>query len=98
MKTKNLALSVVAILGVGAFWATSAFATTWYVRDGGGTVAQCTGTTNAVYSGIGTKQPCAFLNPMFVLGAGCGNTGGNSCDVSVVMQSGDTLDIVGDSD
>lgn len=36
--------------------------TTYYVRTGGGTTAQCTGTTNADYPGAGTAQACAYSN------------------------------------
>ena len=76
----------------------NASATNWYVRDGGGTPSQCTGTTNAVSPRTGNNQPCALSNPMYVLGAGCGNTGWNNCDVSPLMADGDTLSISGDSD
>jgi len=70
--------------------------TTWYVRPSGGTPTQCTGKTNADYPGSGSGQACAFANPMYALGAGCGNFG-FSCTVSGVMSSGDTLDIDGDN-
>ncbi len=59
-------------------------ATTWYVRDDGGTSSQCTGTTNAAYSGSGTGQACAFIHPAYALGTG--NAG-----VTGVMAGGDTL-------
>lgn len=77
---------------------TFASATTYYVRDGGGTSLQCSGIVNAVYPGSGTNQPCAYSNPMFALGAGCGNTGGSGCTRNGVMNPGDTLSIDGDSD
>lgn len=77
------------MLGAGAFLAISAYATTWYVRDGGGTPAQCTGTTNAVYPGSGTNQACAINHPSWVIG---------SPGAIGLMVGGDTLYIVGDSD
>lgn len=43
--------------------------TTYYVRVGGGTATQCTGTTNADYSGSGSGQSCAFNHPSWVMGA-----------------------------
>jgi hypothetical protein len=89
MKAKKLAVSITAVLGAWVFWASSAYATTWYVRDGGGTTSQCTGTTNAVYSGSGSAQPCAFNHPAWAIG-----TPGEAAK----MVSGDTLYIVGDSD
>ncbi len=98
MKKTNLAISITMVLGFWAMGAVNASAATWYVRDGGGTPVQCTGTTNAVYPGSGLNQPCALSNPMYVLGAGCGNTGWNTCDRPGVMADGDTLYIVGDSD
>lgn len=76
----------------------TSWATTYYVRDGGGTATRCTGTTNAIDPGSGTSQPCAFLNPMYAMGAGCGNYGGSSCTVASILSSGDTLSISGDSD
>ncbi len=84
--------------GWAVLWSAPACAANWYVRDGGGNPTQCTGTANAVYPGNGTNQPCAFSNPMYVLGAGCGNTGFDACDRPSLMSSGDTLYIVGDSD
>ncbi len=65
------------------------WATVWYVRDGGGTPAQCTGTTNAVYPGFGTDQPCAINHPSWVIGS----KGGTQ-----LMSGGDTVYIIGDSD
>ena len=86
------------IIFVGLFFISSqAWATTWYVRVNGGNTSQCTGTTNADYPGSGTGQACAFSNPMYVGGAGCGNTGGNTCDVSAKWGNGDTIDIDGDN-
>lgn len=78
-------------------WAT----TTWYVRDGGapyGTSSTtCNGQTNAVYVTNGGPN-CAVSNPMYIGGAGCGNTGQNTCDVAALWASGDTMSIDGDSD
>lgn len=68
-------------------------ATTWYVRDGGGTATQCTGTTNAVYTS-GSAQPCAFNHPAWAIGS----NGYNGTPTSQLIQSGDTLYIDGDSD
>ncbi len=59
-----------------------AHATVYYVRVSGGTGSQCTGTTNANYSGTGIGQACAFNHPAWALGA----TGTNG-----VMVGGDTL-------
>lgn len=42
-------------------------ATTYYVRVSGGTNTQCTGTTNADYSGTGTAQACAYNHPAWAL-------------------------------
>ena len=36
---------------------------TYYVRSGGGTSTQCTGTVDAPYPGEGEGQPCAFSHP-----------------------------------
>ena len=58
------------------------FATIWYVRLDGGTSAQCTGTTNAPYSGSGSGQPCALNHPVWVIGAP---------GASALLQGGDTL-------
>jgi hypothetical protein len=61
----------------------SAFAaTTWYVRDDGGTSTQCTGTTNAAYPGSGTGQACAFSHPSWAIGAP---------GTTQLMAGGDTL-------
>jgi hypothetical protein len=98
MKISKIILGLVAALSLSSLAGGTAYATTWYVRDGGGNPSQCTGTTDAVYPGNGTNQPCALANPMYVLGAGCGNTGWNTCDVAPRMGNGDTLNINGDSD
>jgi len=99
MNTKKTMLSLIVMLGAGVFFAISAYANTWYVRDGGGSPTECTGTTNAVYPGVGTNQACAFASPMTVLGYCTGNeSNAPPCQVGGLMQSGDTLYIDGDSD
>lgn len=60
----------------------NAFATIWYVRTDGGNPSQCSGTTNAAYSGSGSNQPCALNHPAWALGAQ-GTQG--------LMAGGDTL-------
>ena len=84
------------------FLNTLAYASTnWYVRDGGGTPTQCTGTTNAVYPGSGTAQPCALSHPAWALGTPiyCTNPGCSANpSTPAKVASGDTLFIVGDSD
>ncbi len=45
----------------------SAHATTWYVRTDGGTATQCTGRTNAAYSGSGNAQACAYSHPFYLV-------------------------------
>jgi len=97
MKTKTLVLSIMAVIGLSAIWAGQSLATSYYVRDGGGNSAQCTGTTNAVYPGSGSNKPCAFNHPRYVLGFNCTN-GGFNCVNGGIMSSGDTLFINGDSD
>ena len=52
----------VALPAEGAGWGA-----TYYVRVDGGTAAQCTGKTDAAYSGSGTSQACAWKNPMVAL-------------------------------
>src|ERR1039458_2606451 len=69
---------------------TPAWSVTYYIRDGGSTPTNCTGTTNAVYSGSGTGQPCAIIHPSWVFGAAGGTAG--------LISGGDTVYIVGDSD
>lgn len=79
------------------FIANTAFATTYYVRDGGGTRAQCTGTTDHTLSGaVGTA--CSLKNPMLVGGWGCSNGGNGTCATSGLWTNGDTMSISGDSD
>ncbi|RNF83286.1 choice-of-anchor Q domain-containing protein [Montanilutibacter psychrotolerans] len=45
----------------------SANATTFYVRADGGDANQCTGRSDAAYSGSGTAQACAWKNPNIAL-------------------------------
>ena len=45
-------------------------ATTYYVREDGGTAAQCNGQTDAPYSGFGEGQSCAWDHPFWALNAG----------------------------
>lgn len=71
-----------------------AWATTFYVRDGGGTSTQCTGQVNAVYLGTGTNQPCAFNSPGWLLSS---NNAGQT-PPPALLASGDTAYVVGDSD
>jgi hypothetical protein len=39
----------------------------WYIRQDGGTNTQCTGLTNAPYTGSGTAQACALNHPFQML-------------------------------
>ena len=55
--------------------------TTFYVRPGGGTPTQCTGTVNADYPGNGGGQACAFAHPFHALPPGG----------TPVIHGGDTL-------
>lgn len=68
--------------------AAPAMATTWYVRADGGTSAQCTGTTNAAYSGSGSNQACAFNHPFWALAPG---SKASNYTPATVMKPGDTL-------
>jgi hypothetical protein len=56
------------VRGVNGIWDRGYFqratsATTWYIRQDGGTNTQCTGKVNAAYPGSGSAQPCAFNHP-----------------------------------
>lgn len=74
-----------------------AWATTWYVRDGGGNLAQCNGTTNQTLA-LAVGGNCAYNHPRYVMGWGC-TSGGLSCSGgSNRLAAGDTLFIDGDSD
>lgn len=70
-------------------------ATTWFVRDDGGTPSQCTGLVAARYPGTGSGQACAFSHPRYLLGWNCGNN--SSCSNAGNLQPGDTGSIDGDS-
>ena len=75
------------------------YATTYYIRDGGGSSSQCNGIVNAVYPGSGVNQNCAFKNPMIVLGYCTGNeSSGAPCQYPGYVNGGDTVYIDGDSD
>lgn len=82
------------------FISVPAFASTWYIRDGGGTPSQCTGHTNAVYPGSGTGQACALNSIMYITGIGCSNynQGGGGCATAPLISGSDTVYIDGDSD
>ena len=68
---KNLVsfLSLTGVIAVYLFFAAPVQAATYYVRTDGGTSTQCTGTTDAAYSGSGSGQSCAFNHPFWVLSA-----------------------------
>lgn len=76
------------VLGLGLCWmllASVSWGSTYYVRPDGGTAEQCNGTTDALYPGSGTNQPCAWSHPFWALD-GNGNW---------KIRGGDTL-IIGD--
>ena len=90
-----------ALLGLWFFGCNAAYATTWYVRDGGGSVYGttagtnvCNGQVNAAYSS-GVSPNCALSHPALVMGAGDSGSGSGT---TVLWTSGDTLYIDGDSD
>jgi hypothetical protein len=62
--------------------------TTWYVRNDGGSTAQCTGKSNAPYPGSGMAQACAYSNLQDALNAA---TFGDT----VKLHSGDTFTTTG---
>lgn len=68
-----------------------AFATTWYTLPGGGTRAQCTGTTHAIYPGSGSAQACGFAN-FFTMWTPNDGTGGGG---TWIGAPGDTVIIDG---
>lgn len=77
-----------------------AWATTYYVRDGGGSVYgtsqatnTCNGTVNVIYS-FGASPNCAVNHPAWILGT----NGYNGNPNTQILQSGDTMNIDGDSD
>lgn len=67
-----------------------ASATTYYVREDGGTAEQCTGLADLPYSGSGVNQNCAFEHPNWAI-APKGNN-------PTKMVGGDTLIIDGSND
>lgn len=69
-----------------------ALATTYYVRDGGGTISQCDGKTNVVLAGASGTN-CAVNHPSWIMG-----TTGHDGSAAGVMIAGDTVSISGDSD
>jgi hypothetical protein len=60
VQTKSAAMTITVV-------AAAVGSKTWYVRTDGGTATQCTGTTNAPYSGSGTGQACAVSHPFWLL-------------------------------
>lgn len=70
----------------------NASATIYYVRMGGSTNTNCTGTTNADYPGSGTGQACAFNHPFWA------NTPTSSAvNTTTALSANDTLVIVNGS-
>ena len=65
--------------------AQGAAATTWFVRNDGGDRKQCTGKTDAAYTGRGSKQPCALKHPYFLF------TSEDNGDNHWVIAGGDTV-------
>jgi len=59
-------------------------AATWYVRADGGTRSQCTGTTDAAYSGTGTGQPCGFKDARWLWDNQAGT-------IAWIIAGGDTV-------
>lgn len=92
MKKILLSLSIFLVL-----FCSNAFATTYYVRDDGGTSAQCDGTHDAPLAGAvdsadaGTLPDCALSHPSWALGY----YDGSSVSTAGVMAAGDTLIIDG---
>ena len=87
------------LLFIFILFSTPAWATNWWVRDGGGSVYgtsqatnTCNGNTNAVYS-FGASPNCALSGPGLVIGV-TGDRGTNQGK----WVGGDTLNIEGDSD
>ena len=79
------------------FLISPAWATTYYVRDGGADYGNdsthCNGSVNVVFTGSNGPN-CAIDHPVWVLGA----VGDNGQDKAGIWSSGDTLSIDGDSD
>ncbi len=57
----------------------------WYVRTDGGDRKQCTGHTDAAYSGRGNMQPCALKHPYYLF------TNGDYGDKKWIVAGGDTM-------
>ena len=79
-----------------------AWATTWYVRDGGAAYGTSSTTCNGLYNvayTTGNGPNCAVSTTFKIFGAGCDNYGtvGN-CISAPIIASGDTVYIDGDSD
>jgi hypothetical protein len=45
---------------------TASASATWFIRPDGGDAKQCTGKTDAAYSGRGSNQPCALKHPYYL--------------------------------
>jgi len=101
MNIKRIMLSIIALLGVSVFSMISAYATTYYVRDGGGaygtTSTTCNGQSDVAFTGSNGPN-CAVSSPGYILGWGCTQNNNNDCDYAPKMASGDKLYIDGDSD
>src|SRR5262245_5398819 len=67
MDRKRLLMSIAVFISL--FWPGISHATTYYVRPDGGSSVQCTGMSDAPYSGAGNSQPCAFNHPVWALGS-----------------------------
>lgn len=78
------------------FLTQSAWATVYYVDINGGTKAQCTGLDPHILAGA-SGTACALKSPMYVMGAGCGNTGRSTCDVNPIWTTNDVMMINGDN-
>jgi hypothetical protein len=81
MKMDSLKFGLLMLLAGPQFSA----AATWYVRNDGGTRSQCTGKTDAAYSGAGTAQPCAFNDYRYLYSDGTYN------NKAWVIAGGDTV-------
>lgn len=60
-------------------------ATTFYVRNDGGTSAQCLGTTDAAYDGSGTGEACAYASTADAITA-------SACGDTIKAKAGHTFD------
>lgn len=68
--------------------ASSAHASTYYVRTDGGSPTQCNGTVNAAYSGNILNRSCAWANPLWVFPP---NIDGGDPANKPLIAGGDTL-------